>query len=127
MDKQTTLTDLDKIIMDIIWEHSDVSAPEIRLLLEDSHNLTRDTIKAYIKRLIDKGMVGVRQISQRKNRFFPLITKQDFVSGNIHSILKQNNQGLAHVVAGLVKNNNITSEDIDELEHLIKNYKEARE
>lgn len=126
MDKQINLTELDKIVMDVIWEQRDVSAPEIRQLLEDGHNLSRDTIKAYIKRLIDKGMIGVRQISQRKNRFFPLVTKQDFVSGNIYTMLKQNNQGLAHIVAGLVKNNNITSKDIDELEQLIKSYKETR-
>jgi len=125
MDKQISLTELDKLIMDVIWEHSDVSAPEMRQLLQD-HNLSRDTIKGYIKRLIDKGIVGVRQISQRKNRYFPLITKQDFVSGNIHNILQQNNQGLANVVASLVKSNNITMEDINELEELIKSYKEER-
>lgn len=124
MSQQPTLSKNDRIIMDIIWEHGEISNAEILALLGESAEWTRDTVKTYVKRLVHKNMVGVNTISPRKHRYYPKVTKDTFLANETRQYLEQNYEGLSYMVAGLIRNEKITMEEINKLEKLIKDYKE---
>lgn len=123
MDENLQLTNLERDIMDIIWEKKDLSGAEIKYEMKDSHGISRETVKAYVRRLIEKELVGVNKISQRVHRYYPLITKEEFIAGDFDVFLKQHKKGLTHLVASMVRNNKVSDAEINELEKIIKEYK----
>ncbi len=124
MNPYPTLSKNDRIIMDVIWERGEISNADILTILGRSQEWTRDAVKTYVKRLVDKGLVGINSISPRKHRYYPLVEKDTFLANATKQYLEQNYEGLSYMVAGLIRNEKITMEEIDELEQLIKDYKE---
>lgn len=124
MGENVQLTNLENEIMEIIWKKKDISGSEIRYEMKDIHRISRETVKAYVRRLIDKELVGVDVISPRVHRYYPLITKEEFIADDFDAFLKQHRKGLAHLVASMVQNNKVSDDEIDELEKIIKQYKD---
>ena len=112
--------------MDVIWKKGEVSNAEILSELTGSHDWSRDSVKTYLKRLIEKGLVGVNQLSQRKHRYYPLVKKDAFLAYETSRYLENNYDGLSYMVAGLLQNEKVSDEEIERLEQLIKGYREKQ-
>lgn len=123
MDENIKLTNLERDIMDIIWTKKDISGAEIKYELKGKRDLSRETVKAYVRRLIDKELIGVNKISQRVHRYYPLITKEEYIAGDLDVFLQKHKKGLSHLVASMVKNNKVSDEEMNKLEQIIKQYK----
>ena len=118
------LTNAERMIMEIIWEHKELSNAEITDLLEKETGWSRHTVKTYTNSLMEKGMLGVNQISQRKIKYYPIISKEKYLAVKTSSYLRDNYSRLSYMVAGLINNEQVTTDEINELEQLIKEYKE---
>ena len=81
-------------------------------------------MKTYTNSLTEKGMLGVNQISERKIKYYPLVSKERYLAWTANDYLRSNYEKLSYMVAGLINNEQVTSDEIEELEQLIKNYKE---
>lgn len=123
MSLKSTLTKLEMDIMDIIWSKDDISTAEIKYYMEESHGIARETAKMYVRRLVEKGMLGVRKISTRNHRYFALMTKEEYEAYELDKYLVNNKKGLKHLVASMIRTNEFTDEEISEVEQIIQQYK----
>ncbi len=126
MEKYSGLSKNDSIIMEIVWKLGEVNNASILKALEDQPNWTRHTVKTYLMRLVEKGLLELKQISPRKFVYYPAITKEEFLAEEASAYLHNHFGGLTHMVAGLVDNEKISDEEIDSLEQYIKNLKEKK-
>ena len=124
MNKYPSLSSNDKIIMDLVWKEGESSTVSILEKLEGTESWTRHTVKTYLLRLEEKGLLKKVQLSPRKMKFYPTISKDEYLAGDASQYLHNNFKGLTHMVASFVDNEMISDEEIDDLEEYIKNLKE---
>lgn len=127
MDKYTGLSKNDSIIMELVWKLGEVNNASLLKELEGAPNWTRHTVKTYLKRLVEKKLIELKQISPRKFRYYPIITKEEFLAEEASAYLHNHFEGLTHMVAGLVDNEKVSDEEIDGLEQFIKNLKAKKQ
>ena len=120
MSKYPNLTEADSIIMEILWRDGECSSSAILKEVENKLDWTRQTVRTYLARLMDKGLVGTREINKREFRYYPAVTREEYAADKTGSIMNKYYGSLSHMVAGIVQNENITDSDLDELEKLIR-------
>ncbi len=123
MENYANLSEADKKIMDIVWEMGEVDNSDIMTALDGFRDWSRHTVKTYLRRLNEKGLVGIRQINARKNVYYPLITKSAYMAEESSIYLKDHYKSLTHMVAGLLEREKISDDELDNLQQLIKEYK----
>jgi BlaI family penicillinase repressor len=127
MDKYLELSANDSKIMELVWKLGEVNNASILKELESEPNWTRHTVKTYLKRLTDKGLLELKQISPRKFKYYPLVTKEEYLAEEASAYLHDHFNGLTHMVAGLIDNEKISDEEIESLESYIKTLKEKKQ
>lgn len=123
MSEYPNLSKAERLVMEIVWKKGEVLSAEVLEELEGVKDWSRHTVKSYLKQLIEKGLVGVKEISARKYIYYVLISKEDFLADQANSYLKDHYESLSHMVAGLLQREKVSSDEIDQLEQLIKEYK----
>ena len=118
------ITNAERMIIEVIWQYGELSNGDIVNIINEQTEWSRHTVKTYTNSLLKKGLLGMNQESPRKIRYFPLITKEKFLALTTGSHLRKNYSKLSYMIAGLINNEVITDDEIDELEKLIKEYKE---
>ena len=126
MKEYPVLSSNDKVIMDLVWEDGEASTASILEKLEGCENWTRHTVKTYLLRLEEKGLLKKEQISARKIKFIPAISKEGYLAGDASQYLNSHFNGLTHMIASFVKNELISEEELDNLEEYIKDLKDNR-
>jgi BlaI family penicillinase repressor len=124
MSRYPDLSDADSIIMEILWRDGETSSAMILGEIEGTLGWTRQTVRTYLKRLMDKGLVGTKEIKRRVFCYYPLVSRDDYAADKTGSFLNRYyDSNLAHMVAGIVKNEPISDSELDALETLIKELK----
>ncbi|MBN2880250.1 MAG: BlaI/MecI/CopY family transcriptional regulator [Clostridia bacterium] len=126
MKEYPSLSSNDKVIMDLVWEDGEASTASILEKLEGSENWTRHTVKTYLLRLEEKKLLQKVQISARKIKFLPAISKEEYLAGDASQYLNSHFKGLKHMVASFVDNEMISDEELDDLEKYIREIKDNR-
>lgn len=127
MSKYPDLSEADSIIMEILWRDTETSSSAILKEIEEPLHWSRQTVRTYLKRLMDKGLVGAKETKKRVYSYYPVVSKEDYAADKTGSFLNAYYDSLSHMVAGIVKNENITDSDLDELEALIKRLRNKEE
>jgi len=123
MGNYTNLSEADRIIMEIIWEKCEADNSSIMQSLNGFRDWSRHTVKTYLRRLNEKGLVGIHQINARKNVYYPLISKADYLAEESSNYLKDHYKSLTHMVAGLLEREKISQKELDDLQGLINKYR----
>lgn len=123
MSDYPNLSKAERLVMEIVWKKGEVLSAEVLEELEGVKDWSRHTVKSYLKQLIEKGLVGVKEISARKYIYYVFISKEDFLADQANCYLKDHFESLSHMVAGLMKREKVSKEEINQLEQLIKEYK----
>jgi len=55
-----TLSNLEQLVMDVVWERGEVTAEEVRQTLADRHFMKESTARTILRRLEEKGYVEHR-------------------------------------------------------------------
>lgn len=126
MSDYPNLSKAERLVMEIVWKKGEVLSAEVLEELEGIKDWSRHTVKSYLKQLIEKGLVGVKEISARKYIYYVLISKEAFLADESCHYLKSHFESLSHMVAGLMQREKVSSAEIDQLERLIKEYKEKK-
>lgn len=121
MSKYPNLTQADSLIMEILWREGAMGSADILRQVEDELNWSRQTVRTYLQRLIDKGLVGVRTTRKRVYAYYPLVSREEYAADKAGSLMNRYYGKLSHMVAGLAKSQDISDQDLDELEALIRN------
>lgn len=120
MSKYPNLTEADSIIMEILWQNGECSSAAILKEVENKLDWTRQTVRTYLARLTEKGLVGTREVNKRDYLYFPTASRAEYAADKTGSLLNKYYGSLSHMVAGIVQSENISDADLDELEKLIQ-------
>lgn len=123
MSQYPNLSEADSIIMEILWRDGECSSAAIVKEIEDKLHWSRQTVRTYLMRLMEKGLVHTRQINKRTLHYYPAITRDEYAADKAGSLMNKYFDSLPHMVAGILQNERISKADLDELEKLIDSLK----
>ena len=120
MNKYPNLSEADGIIMEILWRDGECSSAAILKEIEDKLNWSRQTVRTYLIRLVEKGLVGTKEINKRTYHYYPVVSREEYAADKTESILNRYYDSLPHMVAGILQKEDIPEAELDELEKLIQ-------
>ncbi len=106
-------------IMQILWQKRRATAREITETLNVSEPVAHSTIQTLLRGLEDKGSVS-HEAQGRTFVFFPLVEEDRFQHHATHDLLQRAFGGnVASLVAHLLKNEQVSSTEFQEIRRLI--------
>lgn len=127
MSKYPNLTEADSAIMELLWQQGRMNSAEILRQAGGKLGWTRQTVRTYLARLIDKGLVGSEELNKRDLIYYPVVSRREYAADRSGTILNRYYAGLADMVAGIVQSENVSDSDLDELESLIRKLRVGKE
>ena len=116
------LTKAEEQVMQVLWKLESAFLREIvdAMPAPKPH---QNTVATLLKILIEKEVVGV-EVLGRQHRYYPLISKETYSGKSIRQLAKNYFEGsFSNVVSYLVRENNIS---VEELEKLLKQIKKQQ-
>lgn len=117
-----TLTKAEEQIMHVIWKMEKAFLREIinDLPYPKPH---QNTVSTILKILVEKEFAGINVIG-RNHQYYPLVAKEAYSKGSMKTLVKKYFDGsFTSAVSSMVKENNISIED---LEMLLKQLKKGK-
>ena len=110
-------------VIKLLWEKSPRSANDIVKALEGNVPWNAQTIRTLINRLVQKGAIDFEKHG-RAHLFFPLIKLADVQRAETKTFITRVFNGAAKpLIAAFLEETDLTEEDIEELEQLLKRKK----
>ncbi len=108
-------TDAEWKILEVLWDESPRTMPEITRILEPETGWTRHTVITLLKRMAEKGTISVDESGSIK-RYSPLVTKQEASAQQTSKLLGQVFGGKASLlVHHLVDTGELSTDDVEQL------------
>jgi BlaI family penicillinase repressor len=118
------ISESEQIVMKTVWAENYVTANRVVELLSETTTWKPKTIRTMLNRLVKKGAVG-RKKNGREYQFYPLIEEAVFIKAESHSFLRRVFDGsMKPMLATMFENEDLSSEDIQELKHILENKEE---
>ena len=116
------LTKAEEQIMQVLWKSGKAFLREIVEQMPDPKP-HQNTVATLLKILVEKEFVGISPIG-RNHQYFPQVTKADYSKRSMKLLVKGYFEGsFSNVVSFMVKENNIS---VEELETLLKQIKKQK-
>lgn len=121
------LPDSELELMMIIWDAGrPMSRNEIEEQLPGERQLSATTILSFLSRLQEKRFVQVRK-EGRNNGYEPLVRKEDYLKQESRSIWKRLYQNsVGNFMAALGQGDELTDQDLDELQEFLDRKRKER-
>ena len=114
------LPDTELEVMQAIWSCTPPAArTDIEAVLNDTHPMVLTTLLTLLTRLSEKGFIKIEKIS-RSARYYPLITKQEYLAEQSNRFLNKLCGGSLSTFATALCNSGLTKEEIAELRDLLE-------
>ncbi len=111
-------------IMEYLWEDSPKTATQIIRAMEQETGWAKSTTKTMLKRLEQKGCIAYRE-GEKAREYYTLIKREEVVESETNSFLNRiYNGSLGLLVNTLVKKQEISDAEMEELYRIIKEAKE---
>jgi predicted transcriptional regulator len=117
-----TLTKAEEQIMQALWK---LDKAYLREIVESMPNPKphQNTVATLLKILVEKKFVGIT-VMNRHHEYYPLLTKDEYSSRSIKQLAKNYFEGsYSKVVSFLVKEKNLSVEELENLLQQIKKQK----
>jgi BlaI family penicillinase repressor len=106
-------------IMQVLWSKGRATAREITDALAASQPIAHSTVQTLLRGLEEKGAIS-HEMEGRTFVFFPLVEEDQFVQSATRDLIERVFGGSAGMlVAHLLKNENVSRNELDELRKLI--------
>lgn len=119
MGNYPNLSDSDYAVMEILWNDGEADMAQICTQLQNRFGWSRQTVGTYLRRLVEKGLVATREKNKRDFYYFPVVTKEQYGAEVTRSDMSRYFKSLSHMVAGLMQNEAVSAQEIEELEKMI--------
>ena len=117
-----TLTKAEEEIMQVIWKLESAFLRDIVAEMPDPKP-HQNTVATILKILIEKKFVGI-EVFGRMHRYHALVQKNVYSKGRVKSLVKKYFEGsFSNIVSSMVKENNLS---VEELELLVKQLKKGK-
>ena len=114
-----TLTKAEEQVMQIVWKLKEGFIRDIMEALPPPKP-HQNTVATILKILVEKEFVGIR-VFGRQHQYYPLVTKDAYSKASIKSLVKSYFGGsFSEAVSFMVKENNISLEDLETLLQQLK-------
>lgn len=115
----TLLGRMQLLIMQVLWRKGRATAREITDALNESEPVAHSTVQTLLRGLEDKRSAS-HETQGRTFVFFPLVEEDKFQRNATHDLVERVFGGnVGSLVAHLLKNENIPSEELNEIRQLI--------
>ena len=114
-----TLTKAEEQVMQVIWKLKEGFIRDVMEALP-APKPHQNTIATILKILVDKEFVGIK-IFGRQHQYYPLVSKEAYSKATMKTLVKSYFGGsFSDAVSFMVKENNISVEDLESLLQQIK-------
>ena len=105
-------------VMEVLWQEPHTLMELVRILA-DTEGWVKSTVTTLVRRLEQKGVIGY-EAEGRTKTFRPIVTREEVVAQQSESLLKRAYNGsLGLFLSTMVRQNDLTREDIDELRAIL--------
>ena len=117
-----TLTKAEEEIMQVLWRLGGSFLKDITNGMPNPKP-HQNTVATILKILVEKEFVGI-EVFGRMHRYYTLVNKDVYSKGRVKSLVKKYYEGsFSNIVSSMVKENNLS---IEELELLVKQLKKNK-
>ena len=114
------LSELEHLVMDVLWSRPATTAEDVRLALADRHPMKESTVRTILKRLEEKGYAK-HTVAGRTNVYKGIDEPGSVAARAIRQIIDRFCGGsVEQLLVGMVANDVVKEDDLERLAHDIK-------
>ena len=117
------ISDAEHAVMEVLWDASPLTAQDVGERIDPARGWSAATVKTLLGRLLAKEAV-THEIDGRRYLYSPAVKREDYVAGESRKLIDRLFGGrLTPLVAHLAERDELTQQDIAEIEALLKDLK----
>ncbi|MHA6770038.1 BlaI/MecI/CopY family transcriptional regulator [Sphingobium ummariense] len=117
------ISEAELVVMEALWEHSPQTANDVADRVAGARDWSVQTVKTLLSRLMAKEVIAADQ-DGRRFLYRPLIARDDYVASESGRLVNRLFGGrVSPLIAQLAQQDQLTAEDIAELEDILKGLK----
>ena len=117
------ISEAELVVMEALWEQSPQTATDVADRVAAVRDWSVQTVKTLLSRLMAKDIIAADQ-DGRRFLYRPLVARDDYVAGESGRLVNRLFGGrISPLVAQLASQDQLTAEDIAELEDILKGLK----
>ncbi|WP_448661719.1 BlaI/MecI/CopY family transcriptional regulator [Sphingomonas sp. CJ20] len=117
------ISEAEHAVMEVLWERAPLTAQEVAERVPAERGWSANTVKTLLGRLLAKSIIAHEE-EGRRYLYRPLVQRADYVAGESRKLMDRLFGGkLMPLVAHLAERDQITDQDIVEIEALLKDLK----
>lgn len=117
------ISDAEHAVMEVLWEQSPLTAQDVSERVPSERDWSANTVKTLLGRLLAKKVIA-HQEEGRRYLYRPIVAREEYVSGESQRLMDRLFGGkLSPMVAHLAERDQLTAQDISEIEALLKELK----
>ncbi|MBN8807073.1 MAG: BlaI/MecI/CopY family transcriptional regulator [Sphingomonas sp.] len=117
------ISDAEHAVMEVLWDKSPLTAQEVAERVPAERDWSANTVKTLLGRLLAKNAIAHEE-QGRRYLYRPLVEREDYVAGESRRLIDRLFGGkLTPLVAHLAERDELTAQDIAEIEKLLKELK----
>lgn len=117
------ISDAEHAVMEVLWDQSPLTAQEVSERIPDERGWSGNTVKTLLGRLLAKNVIAHEE-DGRRYRYRPLVARESYLTGESKRLMDRLFGGkLTPLVAHLAEQDQLTDQDVAEIEALLKELK----
>jgi BlaI family penicillinase repressor len=122
-----SLSNLEHLVMDVVWERKAATAEDVRLALADRHPMKESTVRTILKRLEEKGYVD-HIVDGRTNVYRGVDAPQNVAAKAVRQIIERLCGGSVEaLLVGMVNDDLVDESELQRLAQRIARRKSKEE
>jgi predicted transcriptional regulator len=118
------ISDAEHAVMEVLWEESPLTAQDVTERVDPARAWSGATVKTLLGRLLGKGAIR-HEVDGRRYLYSPAVAREDYVTGESRKLIDRLFGGkLTPLVAHLAERDELSRQDIAEIEALLKALKQ---
>lgn len=118
------ISEAEHAVMEVLWEQAPLTAQDVTERVDPARDWSAATVKTLLGRLLTKGAVA-HEVDGRRYLYSPAVKREDYVTGESRKLIDRLFGGkLTPLVAHLAERDELTKQDIAEIEALLKALKQ---
>lgn len=114
------ISDAEHAVMEVLWDDSPLTAQDVGERIAPGRGWSANTVKTLLGRLLAKNVIA-HEADGRRYLYRPLVAREDYVEGESRRLIDRLFGGkLTPLVAHLAERDALSSQDIAEIEALLK-------
>lgn len=118
------ISEAEHAVMEVLWDEAPLTAQDVTERVDRAREWSAATVKTLLGRLLAKGAVA-HEVDGRRYLYSPAVKREDYVSGESRKLIDRLFGGkLTPLVAHLAERDELSKQDIAEIEALLKALKQ---